>query len=146
MGTIYFDRDKKAYGFPVADCVATTDAETWAFYAEKTCGVHWDIINGGFTPLKTQEQMQIEDQKAAKRLARNAALELADRLFRKASDEYCLDESDESDEGRALGRRIMKYRCYLRDFTKLDNWWAMEIPTFNGFIENYRELVAEQRK
>jgi hypothetical protein len=134
MGTIYFDRNKKAYGFPVADCVATMDSATWASYAEKPCGVHWDIINGEFTPLQTLEQMQIEEQKAAKRLERNAALELADHLVCKVQDEYWTNGSIGDWEDR---EPPMNYRIYLRDFTKLDNWWTSEIPTYEQFAEKF---------
>jgi hypothetical protein len=134
MGIIYFDRDKRAYAFPIADCMATTDSKTWEPYAEKTCGVDWDIINGEFTPLKTTLQMQIEEQKAAKRAERNAALNEADHLANKTYDEYFIADSDE--QWAAQGPSV-KYRRYLRDFTKRDNWWTAKIPTFEQFVEEF---------
>lgn len=50
---IYFDKDKKAYGYEINNYVCTVDDETWAKYADTD---KWDIVNGKFTDITNTEE------------------------------------------------------------------------------------------
>jgi hypothetical protein len=130
MGMIYFDGNKKAHAHPINDCVATVDEATWDFYSGKTCSVDWDIINGAFVPLKTQEQLQIEQQKEKKRWARNRAFGEVDWRAWRNIDQETMQLSPDDD-----WKKIADYRRYLRDFTRLENWWTLPIPTYEQFLK-----------
>lgn len=49
---IYFDKDKKAYGYEINNYVCTVDDEIWAKYAGTD---KWDIVNGKFTDITNTE-------------------------------------------------------------------------------------------
>lgn len=46
--TIYFDSDKKAYGYKIDSAIATIDDATWTQYAGTG---KWDIVDGKFTDI-----------------------------------------------------------------------------------------------
>lgn len=45
---IYFDENKKAYGFEIKNPIATVEDEKWSDYAATD---KWDIIDGKFTDI-----------------------------------------------------------------------------------------------
>lgn len=64
---IYFDEDKKAYGFKIDNYISTVDDETWIAYAGTD---KWDIIDGVFTDItNTPEYIEKEKEKAKLELA-----------------------------------------------------------------------------
>jgi hypothetical protein len=67
--TIYFDKNKDAYGFEIKDYIAYTTDELWG----KVCNDRnaWDIRNGVFTDLRnTQEYKDKQKSKEKERIAR----------------------------------------------------------------------------
>ena len=50
---IYFDTDKRAYGFEIQHYIATVEDAIWAEYAGTD---KWDIINGVFTDITDTEE------------------------------------------------------------------------------------------
>ena len=55
---IYFNEYKEACAFEIPNPIAEIDLETWKIYSEFKCGVDWDIIDGEFVKIKTEEQLK----------------------------------------------------------------------------------------
>ena len=64
---IYFDSNKKAYGYFIENSICSIDDETWSNYAGTD---KWDIIDGLFTDItNTPEYIEKEKEKAKLELA-----------------------------------------------------------------------------
>jgi hypothetical protein len=130
MGIIYFDAHKDAHALPVKGCIAMTDSDTWSHYAHTECGEEWDIIDGEFVPLKTVEEMKLEGEKRCKRNERDWAFTRMAWRFDRYADQVALGLKPDDDLDK-----LRKYRNYLRDFTKLENWWNLEVPDYEEFLK-----------
>lgn len=55
--TIYFNKIKDACAFELKEPIATVDDATWRIYGRGTREVDWDIIDGEFVKLVTEEEL-----------------------------------------------------------------------------------------
>lgn len=59
---IYFNINKMACAFEVKDYIAKIDIDTWIIYCNYPHGVYWDIIDGEFVKLVSEEDLiSLED-------------------------------------------------------------------------------------
>lgn len=64
---IYFDKNKQAYGFEIANPIAVIDDKTWTQYAGTD---RWDIVDGEFIDIsETAEYKEKQAQKERERIA-----------------------------------------------------------------------------
>lgn len=61
--TIYFNKMKDACAFEISEPIASVDDDVWQVYSEYGCGKDWDIIDGEFVKLISEED--IEKRKGA---------------------------------------------------------------------------------
>ncbi|MDR2340778.1 MAG: hypothetical protein LBD72_00355 [Puniceicoccales bacterium] len=130
METIYFDENKGAHGHPINSCMATINSKLLDIYCDKKCGVYWDVANGEFVQLITQEQIKIEEAKSRKLNERDRAFDEVDWRVQRLNDLEKIGCTP-TDKGIALAY----YRQHLRDFTHLDNWWTLPIPDHEQFLK-----------
>jgi hypothetical protein len=74
----------------------------------------------------------VEEIKLAKRQERDAMFSTVDWKVARAEDATRLQVYDGCDEIRDFAR----YRQYLRDFTKRQDWWTLPILPYDEFIKH----------
>ena len=58
---IYFNSDKIAFGFEIPDAIATVDDDTWGKYCASPAGTDWDIVDGKFTAISTEDFVKAKE-------------------------------------------------------------------------------------
>jgi hypothetical protein len=129
--TIYFDKNKNAYAFEIPNPLATVDDETWHEYWHRTRGVDWDIVDGKFVVITSDEE--IAEREKAKELKRIRAelLSEADWRIQRCNDEIKLALIPTKDDLDML----IQYRQYLRELTEMEGWPDMGILDWDTFVE-----------
>lgn len=69
---IYFDENKKAYGYKIENSIAQIDDETWQKYAHTD---KWDIIDGEFKDISDTDEYKTKLQENATQTLINELIE-----------------------------------------------------------------------